>query len=87
MIHKLSGIIKKQEKAMDVLTAKIIHLETQDDDNGEWLSNHSYHLGVMELPQQVRELRLNPFVFDLICPHSGSSFARVAAHSFIHIIQ
>ena len=28
MIHKLSGIVEKQEKAMGVLTAKIIHLET-----------------------------------------------------------
>ena len=26
MIHKLSGIVEKQEKAMDVLTTKIIHL-------------------------------------------------------------
>ena len=60
VIHKLSGIIEKQEKALDVLTTKIIHLETVDDDNGEWLNNFSYRLGVLELPQQVRESGLNP---------------------------
>jgi uncharacterized coiled-coil protein SlyX len=60
MICKLSTIIKKQEKAMEVLTVKIIHLESTDDDNGERLNNHSYRLGVLELAQQVRESRLNP---------------------------
>ena len=69
MIHKLSAIIKKQEKAMDVLTAKIIHLETMNDDNGERLNNFSYRLGVLELPQQVRESGSNPLVFGLIHPH------------------
>jgi hypothetical protein len=34
MIHKLSGIVEKQGRALDVLTAKSIHLETRDDDNG-----------------------------------------------------
>jgi hypothetical protein len=60
MVHKLSMIVKKQEKAMEVLTAKIIHLESMDDNNRERLNNHSYRLGVMELPQQVRESRSNP---------------------------
>jgi hypothetical protein len=73
MIHKLSVMVEKQEKALEVLTAKIIQLETRDDDNGERLNNHSYHLGVLELPQQVRELRLNPFVLDLILSHLGCS--------------
>jgi hypothetical protein len=41
-------------------------LESHDDDNGEQLNNHSYCLGVLELPQQVRELGSNPFVLDLI---------------------
>ena len=63
MIRKLSGIVEKQEKAMDVLTAKIIHLETVNDDNGERLNNFSYRLGVLELPQQVRESRSNLLVF------------------------
>jgi hypothetical protein len=60
MVHKLSMIVEKQEKAMEVLTAKIIHLESMDDNNRERLNNHSYRLGVMELPQQVRESRSNP---------------------------
>jgi hypothetical protein len=59
MIRKLSGIVEKQGKVMDVLTVKIIHLESQDNDNGERLNNYSYHLGVLELPQPVRELILN----------------------------
>ena len=63
MIRKLSGIVEKQEKAMDVLTAKIIHLETVNDDNGERLNNFSYRLGVLELPQQVRESGSNLLVF------------------------
>ena len=46
MIHKLSGLIEKQEKALDTLNAKVIFLETQDNDNGERSNNHSYHLGV-----------------------------------------
>ena len=84
MIRKLSAIIEKQEKAMDVLTVKIIHLETVNDDNGERLNNFSYCLGVLELPQQVKELGLNLLVFDLICPHLGSTcsvFSGVASHS------
>ena len=84
MIRKLCAIIKKQEKAMDVLTAKIIHLETVNDDNGERLNNFSYRLGVLALPQQVRELRSNLLVFDLICPHLGSTcsvFSGVASYS------
>jgi hypothetical protein len=59
MIRKLSAIVEKQEKAMEVLTMKIILLESTNDNNRERLNNHSYHLGVLELPQQVRELRLN----------------------------
>jgi uncharacterized coiled-coil protein SlyX len=50
MICKLSGVIEKQEKALDMLTTKVIFLEMQDDDNGERLNNHSYCLGVLELP-------------------------------------
>jgi hypothetical protein len=73
MICKLSAVVEKQEKAMEVLTAKIIHLESTDNDNGERLNNHSYHLGILELPQQVRELRSNPFVLDLILPHLSCS--------------
>ena len=69
MIRKLSAIVEKQEKAMDVLTAKIIHLETVNDDNGERLNSFSYCLGVLELPQQVRESGSNPLVFDLFRPH------------------
>jgi uncharacterized coiled-coil protein SlyX len=91
MIRKLSGIIEKQEKAMDVLTVKIIHLETVNDDNGERLNNFSYHLGVLELPQQVRESRSNPLVFDLIRPHLGSTcsvFSGMASHSsFLSVID
>ena len=91
MIRKLSAIIEKQEKAMDVLTMKVIHLETMNDDNGEWLNNFSYRLGVLELPQQVRELGSNPLVFDLICPHLGSTcsvFSGMASHSsFISVID
>jgi uncharacterized coiled-coil protein SlyX len=60
LIHKMAATFEKQEKALDVLTAKIIHLESRDDDNRERLNNHSYCLGVLELPQQVRESRLNP---------------------------
>ena len=90
MIHKLSTIIEKQEKAMDVLTVKIIHLETMNDDNGERLNNFSYRLGVLELPQQVRESGSNPLVFDLIHPHLGSTcsvFSGVASHSsFLSVI-
>ena len=46
---------------MEVLTAKIIHLETMNNDNGEWLNNFSYRLGVLELPQQVREFGIKSF--------------------------
>jgi uncharacterized coiled-coil protein SlyX len=59
MICKLSAMMEKQEKAMEVLTAKIMLLESHDNDNGERLNNHSHHLGVLELPQQVRESRSN----------------------------
>jgi uncharacterized coiled-coil protein SlyX len=52
-------IIEKQEKALEVLTAKIIHLETGDNDNGERLNNHSSCLGYLEMPQPVRESRSN----------------------------
>ena len=61
MICKLSGIVKKQEKTSEVLTVKIIHLETMNNDNGEQLNNYSYHCGVLELPQQVGESGSNPF--------------------------
>ena len=61
MICKLSRIIEKQEKALEVLTTKILHVETMNNDNGEQLNNYSYCLGVLELPQQVRELGLNPW--------------------------
>ena len=91
MIRKLSGIVEKQEKAMDVLTTKIIHLETVNDDNGERLNNFSYRLGVLELPQQVRELGSNLLVFDLIRPHLGSTcsvFSRMASHSsFVSVLD
>jgi hypothetical protein len=59
MIRKLSTMVEKQEKAMEVLIVKIIHLESMDDNNGERLNNHPYRLGVLELPRQVRELRSN----------------------------
>ena len=91
MIRKLSAVIEKQEKVMDVLTAKIIHLETVNDDNGERLNNFSYRLGVLELPQQVRESGSNPLVFDLIRPHLGSTcsvFSRMASHSsFVSVLD
>jgi hypothetical protein len=58
---------------MEVLTQKIMLLESHDDDNGERLNNHSYCLGCLELPQVVRESRSNPLVFDLIIPHLGCS--------------
>jgi uncharacterized coiled-coil protein SlyX len=60
LIRKMTATLEKQEKVLDVLTTKIIHLESRDNDNGEQLNNHSYRLGVLELPQQVRELRSNP---------------------------
>jgi hypothetical protein len=66
LLHKLTMMLEKQEKVMEVLTQKIMLLESHDNDNGERLNNHSYRLGRLELPQQVRELRLNPFVLDLI---------------------
>ena len=66
IIHKLSGIVKKQEKALNVLTAEIIYLETWDDNNGERLNNHSYCLGVLESSQLVRELGSNSWWLDLI---------------------
>ena len=66
MIHKLSRLREKREEALDTLTAKVIFLETQDDDNGERLNNYSYCLGVLELPQLVRESRSNALLLDLI---------------------
>jgi hypothetical protein len=39
---------------------------------GGGLNNHSYRLGVLELPQPVRELRSSALVFDLIFPLLGS---------------
>ena len=91
MIHKLSGIVEKQEKALEVLTMKIIHLETVNNDNRERLNNHSYCLGVLELPQKVRESGSNPFVFDLIHPHFGPScsvFSGMTSHSsFVLVVH
>jgi hypothetical protein len=60
LLHKMTVTLEKQEKAMEVLTQKIMLLESHDDDNGEWLNNHSYRLGCLELPQVVRESRLDP---------------------------
>jgi hypothetical protein len=59
MTCKLSGVVEKLGKALDVLTVKIIRLESHGDENGEQLNNHSHPLGCQELPQQVRESRLN----------------------------
>jgi hypothetical protein len=75
LLHKMTATLEKQEKVMEVLTQKIMLLESHDDDNGEQLNNHSYHLGCLELPQQVRESRSNPFVLDLI-----SSFRLLMFH-------
>jgi hypothetical protein len=71
LLRKMKATLEEQEKVMEVLTQKIMLLESHDNDNGEWLNNHSYRLGRLELPQVVRELGLNPFVFDLIVPHLG----------------
>jgi hypothetical protein len=60
LLHKLTTTLEKQEKVMEVLTQKIMLLESHDGDNGERLNNHSYRLGVLELPQQVRESGSNP---------------------------
>jgi uncharacterized coiled-coil protein SlyX len=60
LLCKMTVTLEKQEKVMEVLTQKIILLDSHDDDDGERLNNHSYRLGVLELPQQVRESRLNP---------------------------
>jgi uncharacterized coiled-coil protein SlyX len=73
LLCKLTATLEKQEKVMEVLTQKIMLLESHDDDNGERLNNHSYCLGCLELPQQVRESRSNPFVLDLIFPYLGCS--------------
>jgi hypothetical protein len=73
LLRKMTTTLEKQEKVMEVLTQKIMLLESHDDDNGEWLNNHSYHLGCLELPQVVRESGSNPLVFDLIIPHLGCS--------------
>jgi hypothetical protein len=73
LLHKMMATLEKQEKVMEVLTQKIMLLESHDNDNGEQLNNHSYHLGCLELPQRVRESRSNPFVLDLISPHLGCS--------------
>jgi hypothetical protein len=71
LLCKLTTTLEKQEKVMEVLTQKIMLLESHDNDNGERLNNHSYCLGVMEQSQQVRELGSNPFMLDLILPHVG----------------
>jgi hypothetical protein len=93
LLHKMTATLEKQEKVMEVLTQKIMLLESHDDDNGERLNNHSYRLGCLELPQVVRESGSNPFELDLIVPHLGclcsvssgvwdcSVFARVASSS------
>ena len=84
MLEGQAAALVKQEKAMDVLTVKIMYLETMNDDNGERLNNFSYRLGVLELPQQVRESGSNLLVFDLIRPHLGSTcsvFSGMASHS------
>ena len=59
LLCKMMATLEKQEKVIEVLTQKIMLLESHDDDNGEWLNNHSYRLGCLELPQQVRKSRLN----------------------------
>jgi hypothetical protein len=69
LLHKMTATLKKQEKVMEMLTQKIMLLESHDDDNGERLKNHSYRLGCLELPQVVRESGSNLLVFDLIVPH------------------
>jgi uncharacterized coiled-coil protein SlyX len=93
LLCKMTATLEKQEKVMEVLTQKIMLLESHDDDNGERLSNLSYCLGCLELPQVVRESGSNPFEFDLIIPHldcscsvssgvwDGSVFAGVASSS------
>ena len=71
LLHKMSATLKKQEKVMEVLTQKIMLLESHDNDNRERLNNQSYCIGCLEQSQQVRESRSNPFVFGLIVPHLG----------------
>ena len=66
LLRKMAVTLEKQEKVMEVLTQKIMLLESHDDDNGERLNNQSYHIGCLEQSQQVGESRSNPFVFDLI---------------------
>jgi hypothetical protein len=73
LLRKMTAALEKQEKVMEVLTQKIMLLESHDDDNGERLNNHSYRLGCLELPQVVRESGSNPFEFDLIIPHLDCS--------------
>jgi hypothetical protein len=101
LLWKMMASLEKQEKVMEVLTQKIMLLESHDDDNGERLNNQSYRIGCLEQSQQVRESRSNPFVFDLIVPHLGCScsissgvwdssvFTRVAASSSLisHLYQ
>jgi hypothetical protein len=60
LLCKMTATLEKQEKVMEVLTQKIMLLESHNDDNRERLNNHSYHLGCLELPQVVRESRSNP---------------------------
>jgi uncharacterized coiled-coil protein SlyX len=60
LLRKMTATLEKQEKVMEVLTQKIMLLESHNDDNGERLNNHSYRLGCLELPQVVRESRSNP---------------------------
>jgi uncharacterized coiled-coil protein SlyX len=93
LLCKMTATLEKQEKVMEVLTQKIMLLESHDDDNGERLNNHSYRLGCLELPQVARESGSNPLSLILIVPHLGCScsvssgvwdcsvFARVASSS------
>jgi hypothetical protein len=69
LLRKMTATLEKQEKVMEVLTQKIMLLESHDDEAGERLNNHSYRLGCLELPQAVRESGSNPFEFGLIVPY------------------
>jgi uncharacterized coiled-coil protein SlyX len=50
LLRKLTAMLEKQEKVMEVLTQKIVLLESHNNDNGERLNNYSYRLGCLELP-------------------------------------
>jgi hypothetical protein len=58
MICKLSRIIKKQEKVLDMLTTKSIYLEGAEQDHEEWLMKKYNCLGNLEV-QLMRELGSN----------------------------